>query len=422
MGLLSRVCSAVGGAISSVGSAISSGISAVASGVRGVFSAGLEAVKQAGAAIVNVTRNVLGEKSRNWFGILFEGVKGAIKGGVEGFHEGGLWGAIKGACKGGWEAAKTEYLRQKSEEAEEEAYRQYQRRKAREEEHRQEPPIDISHDKELMALATAVNEFLPTLSTKFKMANTELVSNFSEYLRVDISMAFIADIAERLSEIDSIAEVSPGDRRLIALVSKLIMDQDMSEAELQEFDSMVKQRYKKSLLLMGSERLFGIWTGEERAMSRCIENNNKQLALLEVRIGALENYKKYGKTLDPNQTEQLEKMRHEHDTINGHQKNDSAYYKDLRIVTGASEGLLHQAECDDRGEAVRAAERARMDRAGAILENMVRDMETVRKTRKLVLSEPDRMTLTQFADLYMPGAIKRQKDNTNEYIVAEVTA
>ncbi|MFO1353889.1 MAG: hypothetical protein U1E88_05345 [Acinetobacter sp.] len=67
---------------------------------------------------------------------------------------------------------------------------------------------------------------------------------------------------------ESTSELSAADRRFIELIDKLALDKPMSEAELQEFDDLVKKRFGKSLLLIGSQRLFSLWTNEKKLVSK----------------------------------------------------------------------------------------------------------------------------------------------------------
>ena len=225
--------SSVSSGIRSVGSAIVSGARAVASGIgRGisaVASAGGRLFKSAASAVKQMASKV-----HDWKALLNAMVDGAKKGAKIGAKKGPwgmLFGGLIGAGIGGW----LEWKKQA-------ASHQHMPEPIYEEEERGEVDTDIER------LGKMITEFLPALQRKF--SSNAPVESFEEYLRIDVSMAFIRDFLNRLEKMESVSELTVSDRRFIELIDKLALDKPMSETELQEFDDLVKQRFGKSLLLI----------------------------------------------------------------------------------------------------------------------------------------------------------------------------
>lgn len=383
MGWFSRACSAVGRAISSVGRAVFGAASAI------------------GSAIVNTTRSTvsfLAEKAKKWGSVL----KGALSGGIEGYKKGGWLGGLLGAVSGGYDAWKDKKP-EEEEELEEDI----------------EPVTESRHtveaDKEVERLAGIIQNFIPALQRKFR--SSAPVESFEEYLRIDISMSFIRDLIDRISKMKDPAELSKSDRKFIVLIDKLVMDKPMDEADLQEFDAQVKQRYKKTLLLMGSEKLFALWTNEEEVCKQSVNVQRNDYTRGSLRLKELESRARYSLDLTEAEKVELVEIKVRLNDVKNEYEQARKYLNNIRIVTGVSEGLLQQAEAENDGTQIKERDRVRNDRAGAILVNLERKIDEIRDTGELELDENQEAFLLQYVDLYMPDAVQRKNKMANEYVV-----
>lgn len=386
--------SSVGSFCSGVARAVGGAVSSVARAVSG-------AVRSVGSAIVNATRstvNFMVEKARKWGEVL----KGAFDGGVKGFKEDGLWGALKGAVKGGYDAWKG---KKPEEEEELDDYI----------EQASDSRNTVETDSEVERLAGIIQNFIPALQRKF--ASNAPVESFEEYLRVDISMSFIRDLIDRISKMKDPSELSKSDRKFIVLIDKLVMDKPMDEADLQEFDAQVKQRYKKTLLLMGSEKLFALWTNEEEVCKQSVNVQRNDYTRGNLRLKELESRARYSLDLTEAEKVELVEIKVRLNDVKNEYEQARKYLNNIRIVTGVSEGLLQQAEAENSGTQIKERDRQRNDKAGAILVNLERKIDEIRDTGDLELDENQEAFLLQYVDLYMPDAVQRKNKMANEYVV-----
>lgn len=393
------------GAIKSAGSAIVSGARAVASGIsRGisaVASAGSRLFKSAASAVKQMASKVSDWKAL--LGAMWDGAKkGAAIGRAKG-PLGMLFGGLIGAGVGGFFEWKRQAARHQKEDMPiPEEYAEYET----------ETDVDIER------LGKMITEFLPALQRKF--SSNAPVESFEEYLRIDVSMAFIRDFLNRLEKMENISELSTADRRFIELIDKLALDKPMTEAELQEFDDLVKKRFGKSLLLIGSQRLFSLWTNEEETCKQDVNLKRTEISRAEIYFKELESRVKYNLPMTDEEKVKYTELK-DHVTKSRHEYESSRkYLNNIRLMTGVAEGLLQQAEADNAGQAIREQERKRADRAGAILVNMERTLDENNPQQELQLSEQDKSFLEQYVDLHIPAAIKRQKQHANEYVEVNV--
>lgn len=404
MGWFGRACSAVGGAIRSAGSAIVSGARAAVSGIgRGIsaaVSAGGRLFKSAASAVKQMASKVSDWKAL--IGAMWDGAKkGAAIGRAKG-PWGMLFGGLIGAGIGGF----TEWKRQAARHQEDVPIpKEY-------EEHETEVDVDIER------LGKMITDFLPALQRKF--SSNAPVESFEEYLRIDVSMAFIRDFLTRLEKMESTSELSAADRRFIELIDKLALDKPMSEAELQEFDDLVKKRFGKSLLLIGSQRLFSLWTNEEETCKQDVNLKRTEISRAEIYFKELESRVKYNLPMTDEEKAKYAELKDHVTKSRQEYENSRKYLSNIRLMTGVAEGLLQQAEADNAGQAIREQERKRADRAGAILVNMEHTLDENNPQQELQLSEQDKSFLEQYVDLHIPAAIKRQKQHANEYVEVNV--
>lgn len=271
MGWFSSAISSVGRAISSAGRAIGS---AVSSGIRAVASAGSRLIKKS----VSVAKQ-MASKVSDWKSLLVETYKGAKKGAMFGARKGPV-GAFFGALIGaGWYGYK-EYSRQAAE---------HDRRKEAEAEEEYADFTETgssSNHESIEKLATTVSQFLPALQRKF--SSDAPVESFEEYLRIDVAMRFMRDFINKIEAMSDESAISQTDQRFIMLIDKLALDKPMTEAELQEFDDIVKGRFGKSLLLIGSERLFSLWTTEQESCKQQVNIDRRNITRAELRFKELD--------------------------------------------------------------------------------------------------------------------------------------
>ncbi|MFW1812705.1 hypothetical protein ACG9HX_15460 [Acinetobacter ursingii] len=395
--------SSVSSGIRSVGSAIVSGARAVASGIgRGisaVASAGGRLFKSAASAVKQMASKV-----HDWKALLNAMVDGAKKGAKIGAKKGPwgmLFGGLIGAGIGGW----LEWKKQA-------ASHQHMPEPIYEEEERGEVDTDIER------LGKMITEFLPALQRKF--SSNAPVESFEEYLRIDVSMAFIRDFLNRLEKMESVSELTVSDRRFIELIDKLALDKPMSETELQEFDDLVKQRFGKSLLLIGSQRLFSLWTNEEETCKQNVNQQRTEISRAEIYYKELESRVKYDLPMTEEEKAKYEELKMHVTKTRQEYENSRKYLANIRLMTGVAEGLLQQAEADNAGQIIREQERKRADRAGAILVNMERNLDESNQEQALPLANEDKNFLEQYVDLHMPAAIKRQKQHAQEFVEVNV--
>ena len=246
------------------------------------------------------------------------------------------------------------------------------------------------------------------------------MESFEEYLRIDVSMAFIRDFLNRLEKMESTSELTVSDRRFIELIDKLALDKPMSEAELQEFDGLVKQRFGKSLLLIGSQRLFALWTNEEETCKQNVNQHRTEISRAEIYFKELESRAKYNLPMTDEEKAKYEELKGHITKTRNEYENSKKYLNNIRLMTGVAEGLLQQAEADNAGQIIREQERKRADKAGAILVNMERTLDENDVAAELPLSEEDKSFLNQYVDLHMPAAINRQKQHAKEFVEVAV--
>lgn len=398
MGFWSSVGGFVGGAVRSAGRVVGAVASGISRGISAVASAGSRLFKSAASAVKQMASKV-----HDWQALIGAMVNGAKKGAKMGSKKGPwgmLFGGLIGAGVGGW----LEWKKQA-------ASHQYMPEPIYETEEKGEVDTDIER------LGKMITEFLPALQRKF--SSNAPVESFEEYLRIDVSMAFIRDFLERLEKMESTSELTPSDRRFIELIDKLALDKPMSEAELQEFDDLVKKRFGKSLLLIGSQRLFSLWTNEEETCKQNVNQQRTEISRAEIYYKELESRAKYNLPMTDEEKAKYEELK-VHVTKTRHEyENSRKYLTNIRLMTGVAEGLLQQAEAENAGQVIREQERKRADRAGAILVNMERTLDEGTQEQSLPLAEQDKAFLEQYVDLHMPAAIKRQKQHSQEFV--EVT-
>lgn len=398
MGFWSSVGGFVGGAVRSAGRVVGVVASGISRGISAVASAGSRLFKSAASAVKQMASKV-----HDWQALIGAMVNGAKKGAKMGAKKGPwgmLFGGLIGAGVGGW----LEWKKQA-------ASHQYMPEPIYETEEKGEVDTDIER------LGKMITEFLPALQRKF--SSNAPVESFEEYLRIDVSMAFIRDFLERLEKMESTSELTPSDRRFIELIDKLALDKPMSEAELQEFDDLVKKRFGKSLLLIGSQRLFSLWTNEEETCKQNVNQQRTEISRAEIYYKELESRAKYNLPMTDEEKAKYEELKVHVTKTRQEYENSRKYLTNIRLMTGVAEGLLQQAEAENAGQVIREQERKRADRAGAILVNMERTLDEGTQEQSLPLAEQDKAFLEQYVDLHMPAAIKRQKQHAQEFV--EVT-
>lgn len=401
MGFLSRCVSAA----RSVGRAVSSGVRAVASsvsrGISAIASAGSRLFKSAASAVKQMASKV-----HDWKALLGAMVDGAKKGAKIGAKK-GPWGMLFGGLIGAGISGFIEYNKQAKAHQQEMPQPIYE-----------EPNHSTEVDGDIERLGKMITEFLPALQRKF--SSNAPVESFEEYLRIDVSMAFIRDFLNRLENMESTSELTMSDRRFIELIDKLALDKPMSEAELQEFDGLVKERFGKSLLLIGSQRLFSLWTNEEESCKQNVNQQRTEISRAEIYFKELESRVKYNLPMTDEEKAKYEELKGHITKTRNEYDNSKKYLTNIRLMTGVAEGLLQQAEAENTGTLIREQERKRADKAGAILVNMERTLDENETTAELPLSEEDKSFLNQYVDLHMPAAIKRQKQHAQEFVEVSV--
>ncbi len=405
MGWFGRACSAVGGAIRSAGSAIASGVRSAASGIGRGLSAAVSAGGRFFSSAVSAVKQ-MASKVHDWKALLGAMVDGAKKGAQIGAKK-GPWGMLFGGLIGAGIGGLFEFNRQAKAHQQEMPQPIYE-----------EPNPSNEVDGDIERLGKMITEFLPALQRKF--SSNAPVESFEEYLRIDVSMAFIRDFLNRLEKMESTSELTVSDRRFIELIDKLALDKPMSEAELQEFDGLVKQRFGKSLLLIGSQRLFALWTNEEETCKQNVNQHRTEISRAEIYFKELESRAKYNLPMTDEEKVKYEELKGHIVQTRNEYENSKKYLNNIRLMTGVAEGLLQQAEADNAGQAIREQERKRADKAGAILVNMERTLDENETAVELPLSEEDKSFLNQYVDLHMPAAIKRQKQHAQEFVEVSV--
>lgn len=398
MGFWSSVGGFVGGAVRSAGRVVGAVASGISRGISAVASAGSRLFKSAASAVKQMASKV-----HDWQALIGAMVNGAKKGAKMGSKKGPwgmLFGGLIGAGVGGWlewkkQAASHQYMPEPIYQEEEQG----------------------SVDTDIERLGKMISEFLPALQRKF--SSNAPVESFEEYLRIDVSMAFIRDFLDRLEKMESTSELTASDRRFIELIDKLALDKPMNEAELQEFDDLVKQRFGKSLLLIGSQRLFSLWTNEEETCKQNVNQQRTEISRAEIYFKELESRAKYNLPMTDEEKAKYEELKVHVTKTREEYESSRKYLANIRLMTGVAEGLLQQAEADNAGQAIREQERKRADRAGAILVNMERTLDESNQEQELPISQQDKAFLEQYVDLNMPAAIKRQKQHAQEFV--EVT-
>ncbi len=388
MGWFGRACSAVGGAIRSAGSAIASGVRSAVSGIGRGLSAAVSAGGRFFSSAVSAVKQ-MASKVHDWKALLGAMVDGAKKGASIGAKK-GPWGMLFGGLIGAGIGGLFEFNRQSK------AYQQEMPQPIYD-----EPNYSNEVDGDIERLGKMITEFLPALQRKF--SSNAPVESFEEYLRIDVSMAFIRDFLNRLEKMESTSELTASDRRFIELIDKLALDKPMSEAELQEFDELVKQRFGKSLLLIGSQRLFALWTNEEETCKQNVNQQRTEISRAEIYFKELESRAKYNLPMTDEEKAKYEELK-------GH----------ITKTRNEYENSKQQAEADNAGQIIREQERKRADKAGAILVNMERTLDENDVAAELPLSEEDKSFLNQYVDLHMPAAINRQKQHAKEFVEVAV--
>ena len=405
MGWFGRACSAVGGAIRSAGSAIASGVRSAASGIGRGLSAAVSAGGRFFSSAVSAVKQ-MASKVHDWKALLGAMVDGAKKGAKIGAKK-GPWGMLFGGLIGAGIGGFIEYNKQAKAHQQEMPQPIYEK-----------PNHSNEVDGDIERLGKMITEFLPALQRKF--SSNAPVESFEEYLRIDVSMAFIRDFLNRLENMESTSELTMSDRRFIELIDKLALDKPMSEAELQEFDGLVKQRFGKSLLLIGSQRLFSLWTNEEESCKQNVNQQRTEISRAEIYFKELESRVKYNLPMTDEEKAKYEELKGHITKTRNEYDNSKKYLTNIRLMTGVAEGLLQQAEAENTGTLIREQERKRADKAGAILVNMERTLDENETTAELPLSEEDKSFLNQYVDLHMPAAIKRQKQHAQEFVEVSV--
>lgn len=391
----------IGGVARGVGRAVSSVVSGASRAIGAAVSAGSRLFKSAVSAVKQMASKV-----HDWKALLGAMADGAKKGAQIGAKK-GPWGMLFGGLIGAGIGGLFEFNRQAK------AYQQEMPQPIYEEtNHSNEVDGDIER------LGKMITEFLPALQRKF--SSNAPVESFEEYLRIDVSMAFIRDFLNRLENMESTSELTMSDRRFIELIDKLALDKPMSEAELQEFDGLVKQRFGKSLLLIGSQRLFSLWTNEEETCKQNVNQQRTEISRAEIYFKELESRVKYNLPMTDEEKAKYEELKGHITKTRNEYDNSKKYLTNIRLMTGVAEGLLQQAEAENTGTLIREQERKRADKAGAILVNMERTLDENETTAELPLSEEDKSFLNQYVDLHMPAAVKRQKQHANEFVEVSV--
>ncbi|MBB4809339.1 hypothetical protein HNP31_001047 [Acinetobacter johnsonii] len=391
----------IGGVARGVGRAVSSVVSGASRAIGAAVSAGSRLFKSAVSAVKQMASKV-----HDWKALLGAMADGAKKGAQIGAKK-GPWGMLFGGLIGAGIGGLFEFNRQAKAHQQEMPQPIYE-----ETNHSNEVDGDIER------LGKMITEFLPALQRKF--SSNAPVESFEEYLRIDVSMAFIRDFLNRLENMESTSELTMSDRRFIELIDKLALDKPMSEAELQEFDGLVKQRFGKSLLLIGSQRLFSLWTNEEETCKQNVNQQRTEISRAEIYFKELESRVKYNLPMTDEEKAKYEELKGHITKTRNEYDNSKKYLTNIRLMTGVAEGLLQQAEAENTGTLIREQERKRADKAGAILVNMERTLDENETTAELPLSEEDKSFLNQYVDLHMPAAVKRQKQHANEFVEVSV--
>lgn len=390
----------LGGVARGIGRVANSVVSGASRAIGAVVSAGSRLFKGAASAVKQMASKV-----HDWKALLGAMYDGAKKGASIGAKK-GPWGMLFGGLIGAGIGGFIEYNKQ--------AKRHQQ---AMPQPIYDEPNQAHEVDADIERLGKMITEFLPALQKKF--SSNAPVESFEEYLRIDVSMAFIRDLLNRLEKMEDTSELTASDRRFIELIDKLALDKPMTEAELQEFDTLVKQRFGKSLLLIGSQRLFALWTNEEETCKQNVNQQRTEISRAEIYFKELESRVKYNLPMTDDEKVKYEELKTHIGKTRTEYENSKNYLNNIRLMTGVAEGLLQQAEADNAGTVIREQDRKRADRAGAILVNMERTLDENESVSELPLSAEDKSFLNQYVDLHMPAAIKRQKQHANEF--AEVT-
>ena len=387
--------SSLGGFVSSVGRAVASTVSAAVGAVRSVGGA---LIKTAKAAVERVASKVQSLEK-----LLIETAKGAVKGGLAGFARGGWWGALAGAAKGGAYAGYQEYRRQS--------------RSSREQELMAMPLEQAAHElsgaEAVDILGEMIGNFLPVL--KQKVSSNQPVESFDEFLRLDVSMRFMLDLVSKLKENPDTSQLSQDDRKFIILINKLVLDAELNDAELQEFDRLVKKSYGRSLLIMGSERVFALWTEEEVSARARMYEAKDLMGRDQMFVDKMEGRQRHGHALSANEIQDVAAAKAAIGRLKESLDRDSAYHRNLRLLTGVAEGLVQYAEAQERGEQMRERVRNRHDRAGAILINQERAIDEIRYKGQLAMSQEEREFIDNYVDLHMADANQRKHNLENEY-------
>ena len=391
----------IGGVARGVGRAVSSVVSGASRAIGAAVSAGSRLFKSAVSAVKQMASKV-----HDWKALLGAMADGAKKGAQIGAKK-GPWGMLFGGLIGAGIGGLFEFNRQAKAHQQEMPQPIYE-----ETNHSNEVDGDIER------LGKMITEFLPALQRKF--SSNAPVESFEEYLRIDVSMAFIRDFLNRLENMESTSELTMSDRRFIELIDKLALDKPMSEAELQEFDGLVKQRFGKSLLLIGSQRLFSLWTNEEESCKQNVNQQRTEISRAEIYFKELEGRVKYNLPMTDEEKAKYEELKGHITKTRNEYDNSKKYLTNIRLMTGVAEGLLQQAEAENTGTLIREQERKRADKAGAILVNMERTLDENETTAELPLSEEDKSFLNQYVDLHMPAAVKRQKQHAKEFVEVAV--
>lgn len=170
------------------------------------------------------------------------------------------------------------------------------------------------------------------------------ISDFQHYLRLRAAQKLLSDTEQRLIEAQDINAIDKDDLFLIEMAAELLKPKpQISDAQTQELDEIILQRFGKKLIPFVFEELIISWGINLGALEKEWKKLNDNLAKKKVEMRRLETSQRLAE-LSPEEVAQLNKLKTELPKLTAKMEQKRKQSSEMRNYVFAAEGFLQMLE------------------------------------------------------------------------------
>lgn len=207
--------------------------------------------------------------------------------------------------------------------------------------------IEAGHEKDAIRYAMIVNEYALLESKINEVLLKDNLKDFEHLLRLRAVQKMLKSAQKSIAQVKDVKDLQEDDLFLLQIGNQLLeADPQLSDAEADRLDALIKKRYTgKSLLPFVFEEMISTWVVRYENLEAAWKRMNNEQAAIKRQITELKT-KMMIEELSPAEQEQLANLENDF-KISAHQlKQKEVESRSMKTYVNASEGFLQILEKD----------------------------------------------------------------------------